>query len=89
MEDEVYTIELDGNEFFLLDSISGNGNMYYYFSIKSQKYRVYKKKEKERYVGFKRGTFPLSLVTILKSCKPGILSGLHQGCSSKGNSTDS
>lgn len=63
--------------------------LYYYFSIRSQKYRVCKRKENARISGFTGGTFSLSLVTILKSCKPGILSGLHQGCSSKGNSTDS
>lgn len=63
--------------------------LYYYFSIRSPKYRFDKRKENERIAGFKGGTFFLSLVAILTSCKPGILSDLHQGCSSRGNSTDS
>lgn len=63
--------------------------LYYYFSIRSPKYRVYKRKENERIAGFKGGTFFLSLVTILTSCKAGILSDLHQGCSSRGKRTDS
>ncbi len=46
MEDEVYTIELDGNEFFLLDSISGNGNMYYYFSNIEDSYDINVLKDK-------------------------------------------
>lgn len=63
--------------------------LYYYFSIRSPKYRVYKRKENKRIAGFKGGTFFLSLVTILTSCKPGTLSDLHQGRSSRGNRTDS
>lgn len=63
--------------------------LYFYFSIRSPKYRVDKRKENERIAGFKGGTFFLSLVAILTSCKPGILLDLHQGCSSRGNSTDS
>lgn len=62
---------------------------YYYFSTKSQKYRVCKREQNERIAGFKGRTFSLSLVTMFQSCKPSILSGLHQGCSNKGEHTDS
>lgn len=58
---------------------------YYYFSIRSQKYRVCEREQHGGIAGFEGRTFSLSLVTMLRSCRPSILSGLHQGCSSKGN----
>lgn len=58
--------------------------LYYYFSIRSQKYRVYKRKENERIAGFKGGTFFLSLVTIFNLANPAYYLAYIRGVPARG-----